>query len=116
MVTGIGGGGSRVIEGGGGTQKLSAGVRKTIQSIKEIVGNHSELDIYAALKEANMDPNETTQKLLIQGLLSFSIFFFFFFGFVLVSGFLFVLLILGLEGCGLYVLIFIHIALFLVGF
>lgn len=66
MVTGIGGGGSRVIEGGGGTQKLSAGVRKTIQSIKEIVGNHSELDIYAALKEANMDPNETTQKLLIQ--------------------------------------------------
>ena len=114
MVTGIGGGGSRVIEGGGGTQKLSAGVRKTIQSIKEIVGNHSELDIYAALKEANMDPNETTQKLLIQGLLSFSIFFFF--GFVLVSGFLFVLLILGLEGCGLYVLIFIHIALFLVGF
>ena len=76
MVTGIGGGGSRVIEGGGGTQKLSAGVRKTIQSIKEIVGNHSELDIYAALKEANMDPNETTQKLLIQGLLSFSIFFF----------------------------------------
>ncbi|XP_030969136.1 GBF-interacting protein 1-like isoform X2 [Quercus lobata] len=66
MVTGIGGGGSRVIEGGGGTQKLSAGVRKTIQSIKEIVGNHSELDIYAALKEANMDPNETAQKLLIQ--------------------------------------------------
>ena len=104
-----------MIEGGGGTQKLSAGVRKTIQSIKEIVGNHSELDIYAALKEANMDPNETTQKLLIQGLLSFSNFFFFF-GFVLVSGFLFVLLILGLEGCGLYVLIFIHIALFLVGF
>ena len=87
MVTGIGGGGSRVIEGGGGTQKLSAGVRKTIQSIKEIVGNHSELDIYAALKEANMDPNETTQKLLIQGLLSFSNFFFFFLGLFWLVGF-----------------------------
>uniref|UniRef100_A0A2N9J0A7 GBF-interacting protein 1 N-terminal domain-containing protein n=1 Tax=Fagus sylvatica TaxID=28930 RepID=A0A2N9J0A7_FAGSY len=64
MVTG--GGGSQVIEGAGGTQILSARVRKTIQSIKEIVGNHSELDIYAALKETDMDPNETAQKLLNQ--------------------------------------------------
>ena len=56
-------------EGGGGTgtHLLSAKVRKTIQSIKEIVGNHSEADIYVALKETNMDPNETTQKLLNQG-------------------------------------------------
>ncbi|XP_039124801.1 GBF-interacting protein 1-like isoform X2 [Dioscorea cayenensis subsp. rotundata] len=46
----------------GGAQGIS--VRKTIQSIKEIVGNHSEADIYAALKESNMDPNETAQKLL----------------------------------------------------
>ncbi|KAB1222472.1 hypothetical protein CJ030_MR2G027660 [Morella rubra] len=38
-----------------------------VQSIKEIVGNHSELDIYAALKETNMDPNKTAQKLLNQG-------------------------------------------------
>ncbi|EOY27207.1 Uncharacterized protein TCM_029107 isoform 2 [Theobroma cacao] len=45
---------------------ISAPVRKTIQSIKEIVGNHSDADIYVALKEANMDPNETTQKLLHQ--------------------------------------------------
>ncbi|XP_021294765.1 uncharacterized protein LOC110424510 isoform X2 [Herrania umbratica] len=45
---------------------ISARVRKTIQSIKEIVGNHSDADIYVALKEANMDPNETTQKLLHQ--------------------------------------------------
>ncbi|KAK9101484.1 hypothetical protein Scep_024914 [Stephania cephalantha] len=45
---------------------MSARVRKTIQSIKEIVGNHSEGDIYAALKESNMDPNETAQKLLNQ--------------------------------------------------
>ncbi|XP_024022469.1 GBF-interacting protein 1-like isoform X1 [Morus notabilis] len=50
----------------GGPQILSAGVRKTIQSIKEIVGNHSDIDIYLALKETNMDPNETAQKLLNQ--------------------------------------------------
>ncbi|KAI3786193.1 hypothetical protein L1987_45327 [Smallanthus sonchifolius] len=57
--------GSR-IEGGNVTQNLSAGVRKTIQSIKEIVGNHSDADIYVTLKETNMDPNETAQKLLNQ--------------------------------------------------
>ncbi|KAF5466398.1 hypothetical protein F2P56_016324 [Juglans regia] len=57
--------GSSAVEGGE-TQLLSARVRKTIQSIKEIVGNHSELDIYAVLKETNMDPNETAQKLLNQ--------------------------------------------------
>ncbi|XP_022723268.1 uncharacterized protein LOC111280300 isoform X3 [Durio zibethinus] len=45
---------------------ISPRVRKTIQSIKEIVGNHSDDDIYVALKEANMDPNETAQKLLHQ--------------------------------------------------
>ncbi|KAK8618699.1 hypothetical protein V6N13_132682 [Hibiscus sabdariffa] len=45
---------------------ISARVSKTIQSIKEIVGNHSDDDIYVALKEANMDPNETAQKLLHQ--------------------------------------------------
>jgi len=58
--------GSRT-ESGTGTHLLSARVRKTIQSIKEIVGNHSDADIYDALKETNMDPNETTQKLLNQG-------------------------------------------------
>ncbi|KAJ0007147.1 hypothetical protein Pint_29056 [Pistacia integerrima] len=57
-------GGSARIEGG--TQILSAGVRKTIQTIKEIVGNHSDADIYVALKDSNMDPNETAQKLLNQ--------------------------------------------------
>ncbi|KAI3727347.1 hypothetical protein L1987_67160 [Smallanthus sonchifolius] len=57
--------GSR-IEGGNVTQNLSAGVRKTIQTIKEIVGNHSDADIYVTLKETNMDPNETAQKLLNQ--------------------------------------------------
>ncbi|CAK7356545.1 unnamed protein product [Dovyalis caffra] len=48
------------------THTLSARVRKTIQSIKEIVGNFSDADIYMVLKETNMDPNETAQKLLNQ--------------------------------------------------
>ncbi|KAI4355495.1 hypothetical protein L6164_004261 [Bauhinia variegata] len=50
----------------GGTQILPARVRKTIQSIKEIVRDHSDADIYYALKETNMDPNETAQILLNQ--------------------------------------------------
>ncbi|GFZ11720.1 dentin sialophosphoprotein, putative [Actinidia rufa] len=50
----------------GGTQILSARVRNTIQSIKEVVGNHSDTEIYVTLKETNMDPNETAQKLLNQ--------------------------------------------------
>ncbi|GMP53232.1 hypothetical protein CsSME_00018757 [Camellia sinensis var. sinensis] len=41
-------------------------VRKMIQNIKEITGNHSEEEIYAMLKECSMDPNETAQKLLLQ--------------------------------------------------
>ena len=50
-----------------GNQVTSFRVRKIIQSIKEIVGNHSDADIYVVLKESNMDPNETAQKLLNQG-------------------------------------------------
>lgn len=50
-----------------GTHVLSAGVREILESIKEVVGNHSDADIYVALKETNMDPNETAQKLLNQG-------------------------------------------------
>ncbi|XP_043691880.1 GBF-interacting protein 1-like isoform X2 [Telopea speciosissima] len=41
-------------------------VRKTIQNIKEIAGNHSDEEIYTMLKECSMDPNETAQKLLLQ--------------------------------------------------
>ncbi|KAI3755679.1 hypothetical protein L1987_55485 [Smallanthus sonchifolius] len=41
-------------------------VRKTIQNLKEITGNHSDDEIYAMLKECSMDPNETAQKLLLQ--------------------------------------------------
>ncbi|EHA8588949.1 GBF-interacting protein 1-like [Cocos nucifera] len=51
----------------GGSQIVSVRIRKTIQSIKEIVGDHSDSDIYAMLQETNMDPNETAQNLLNQG-------------------------------------------------
>ncbi|KAK7300993.1 hypothetical protein RJT34_11847 [Clitoria ternatea] len=54
------------MSGGGFRASIPNSVRKTIQNIKEITGNHSEEDIYAMLKECSMDPNETTQKLLLQ--------------------------------------------------
>ncbi|XP_076894479.1 GBF-interacting protein 1-like isoform X1 [Bidens hawaiensis] len=42
-------------------------LRKKIQNLKEITGNHhSEDEVYTMLKECNMDPNETAQKLLSQ--------------------------------------------------
>eukprot|EP01018_Ginkgo_biloba_P007406 Gb_18524 [translate_table: standard] len=53
---------------GGGVRAdgIPADVRKTIQTIKEIAGSYSDEEIYAMLKESNMDPNETAQKLLSQ--------------------------------------------------
>jgi hypothetical protein len=42
-------------------------IDSTIQSIKEVVGEHSDADILDALRDSNMDPNETAQKLLNQG-------------------------------------------------
>ncbi|RWW66525.1 hypothetical protein BHE74_00026098 [Ensete ventricosum] len=56
------------MSGGGSRVSIPAGVRPTIQNIKEIAGNHSDEEIYAMLKECGMDPNETAQKLLLQGL------------------------------------------------
>ncbi|CAA0836997.1 Kinase-related protein of unknown function (DUF1296 [Striga hermonthica] len=54
------------VKGGAGRVPIPSGVKKTIDNIKEITGqNHSEDEIYAMLKECNMDPNETTQKLLL---------------------------------------------------
>lgn len=47
---------------------LPINVRNIIQGIKEIASNHSEEDIYAMLRECNMDPNETAQKLLYLGI------------------------------------------------
>ncbi|OMO55115.1 UBA-like protein [Corchorus capsularis] len=52
--------------GGFRVSSIPNSVRKTIQNIKEITGNHSEDEIYAMLKECSMDPNETAQKLLLQ--------------------------------------------------
>lgn len=58
MSSGVKGGASRV--------SIPSGVKKTIENIKEFTGqNHSEDEIYAMLKECSMDPNETTQKLLL---------------------------------------------------
>ncbi|TKY56424.1 hypothetical protein E2542_SST20869 [Spatholobus suberectus] len=54
------------MSGSGFRASIPNSVRRTIQNIKEITGNHSEEDIYAMLKECSMDPNETTQKLLLQ--------------------------------------------------
>ncbi|WJX63516.1 hypothetical protein P8452_48388 [Trifolium repens] len=54
------------MSGTGFRASIPNSVKKTIQHIKEITGNHSDEDIYAMLKECSMDPNETTQKLLLQ--------------------------------------------------
>ncbi|XP_030515966.2 uncharacterized protein LOC115729515 [Rhodamnia argentea] len=54
--------------GGGGNNGISTiptGSRKVVQSLREIV-NCSELEIYAALKECDMDPNEAVNRLLFQ--------------------------------------------------
>lgn len=70
-----GGGGSN---GGKGTIGISAippASRKMVQSLKEIVHNCTEQEIYAMLKDCNMDPNEAVNRLLAQGLFLFSIFF-----------------------------------------
>lgn len=56
---------------GGGKVSIPNSVKKMIQNIKEIAGNHSEEEIYVMLKECNMDPNETAQKLLFQGVFCF---------------------------------------------
>jgi len=60
--------GSRGGGGGGGAVavEIPASTKKVVQDLKEVVGN-SEEEIYAMLKECNMDPNETAQRLLNQG-------------------------------------------------
>ena len=52
--------------GGGAAVDIPATTKKVVQDLKEVVGN-SEEEIYAMLKECNMDPNETVQRLLNQG-------------------------------------------------
>uniref|UniRef100_A0A0D9XBS3 GBF-interacting protein 1 N-terminal domain-containing protein n=1 Tax=Leersia perrieri TaxID=77586 RepID=A0A0D9XBS3_9ORYZ len=46
---------------------IPAAVRRTIHNIKEIAGGHTDEEVYAVLRECNMDPNETTDRLLNQG-------------------------------------------------
>nr|XP_043620538.1 uncharacterized protein LOC122592390 [Erigeron canadensis] len=52
--------------GGGGVQGIPAASRKMVQSLKEIVNGVSDVEIYAALKDCNMDPNEAVNRLLSQ--------------------------------------------------
>ena len=59
------------MSGGGFRVSISSSVKKMIQNIKEITGDHTEEEIYAMLKECAMDPNEAAQKLLMQGIFSF---------------------------------------------
>ncbi|KAL6639956.1 hypothetical protein ACP70R_022266 [Stipagrostis hirtigluma subsp. patula] len=50
----------------GGRVSIPAGARRTVADIKEIAGGHSDEEVYAMLRECNMDPNETAQRLLLQ--------------------------------------------------
>jgi hypothetical protein len=52
---------------------IPAASRKMVQSLKEIVTNIPDNEIYATLKDCNMDPNEAVSRLLSQGF-SFSLF------------------------------------------
>ena len=56
----LGGGGRK------GNNDIPSGCRKIVESLKEIV-NSPEAEIYAMLKECNMDPNEAVHRLLSQG-------------------------------------------------
>ncbi|AQK51937.1 Putative DUF1296 domain containing family protein [Zea mays] len=50
----------------GGRVSIPAGARRTIADIKEIAGGHTDEEVYAMLRECNMDPNETVQRLLLE--------------------------------------------------
>nr|XP_034599613.1 GBF-interacting protein 1-like isoform X2 [Setaria viridis]TKW09739.1 hypothetical protein SEVIR_6G122000v2 [Setaria viridis] len=50
----------------GGRVSIPAGVRRTVADIKEIAGGHTDEEVYAMLRECNMDPNETAQRLLLE--------------------------------------------------
>ena len=52
---------------GGGSQLIPAMARKVVLSLKEVV-NCPEAEIYAALKDCNMDPNEAVDRLICQGI------------------------------------------------
>ncbi|CAJ1938408.1 unnamed protein product [Sphenostylis stenocarpa] len=52
--------------GGGHKAGIPPASRKMVQSLKEIVSNIPEHEIYATLKDCNMDPNEAVSRLLSQ--------------------------------------------------
>ncbi|KAK7412790.1 hypothetical protein VNO78_04415 [Psophocarpus tetragonolobus] len=65
-MSGKGGGG---LNNGGGkalSASIPASSRKMVQSLKEIVSNFPDHEIYATLKDCNMDPNEAVSRLLSQ--------------------------------------------------
>ncbi|XP_062105749.1 uncharacterized protein LOC133817290 isoform X2 [Humulus lupulus] len=51
---------------GTGLGELSPATRKMIQNLKEIVSNCPETEIYAVLRECNMDPDDAVHRLLSQ--------------------------------------------------
>ena len=55
-------------DGGAPKYRLSSKMQATIDSVREIVGPHSDSEILAVLRETNMDANETVQRLLYQGM------------------------------------------------
>ena len=57
--------------GGSGRVSIPIDIKKMIDDIKEITVYPTEDEIYAMLKECSMDPNETIQKLLLQGIIFF---------------------------------------------
>ncbi|KAJ7538647.1 hypothetical protein O6H91_11G058300 [Diphasiastrum complanatum] len=59
------GSGGRSVGGVALSQAIPGISRKVVQSIKEICGNPDD-EIYAMLKECNMDPNQAVQRLLNQ--------------------------------------------------
>jgi hypothetical protein len=58
----------------GGGLKIPPTAMEVVRSLKEIVEN-SDDEIYATLKECNMDLNETAQRLLNQGNEALPVFF-----------------------------------------
>ncbi|KAG4150983.1 hypothetical protein ERO13_D04G036000v2 [Gossypium hirsutum] len=53
--------------GGDGGVQMSASVKKVVQNLKEIVNNScTDWEIYAVLRDCNMDPSDAVQRLLSQ--------------------------------------------------
>lgn len=59
-------GGGRTNSSAAVIQSIPPASRKMVQSLKEIV-NCPEAEIYATLKDCNMEPNEAVNRLLTQG-------------------------------------------------